>query len=124
MTNKFILSIAVVFIVLTITFFALNSAMPQFSFGVLMTGNGLMALLSVITYFLVKKQVDQRAQAFVRGVYSGTFLKMFVCIIAIATYALLNKTTLHKPTLFVLFGIYAVYTAIETALLMNMAKRS
>ncbi len=124
MTNKFILSIAAVFIVLSIAFYVLNRAIPQFNFGVLMTGNGLMALLSIISCFLVKKQVDQRAQAFVRGVYSGTFLKMFVCIIAIAIYALVYKATLHKPTLFVLFGIYAVYTAIETALLMNMAKRS
>lgn len=124
MTNKFILSIAVIFMLLSGAFFMLSNARPQFNFSVLMAGNGLMALLSLITYFLVKKQVDQRPQAFVRGVYSGTFLKMFVCIIAIVTYALLNKATLHKPTLFILFGIYAVYTAVETALLMNMAKRS
>lgn len=124
MINKFTLSIFVVFIVLTVAFFALNHAMPQFGIGALMFGNGLMALLSIITYFIIKKQVDQRPQAFVRGVYSGTFLKMFVCIIAIVSYSLVNKATLHKPTLFVLFGIYLVYTAIETALLMKMAKRS
>ena len=124
MTKRFVISISIVFIALAIVFVALNSAMSQYSLSVLMSGNALMALLCISTYFIVKKQVDQRPQAFVRGVYSGTFLKLFVCMIAIITYALLNRATLHKPTLFILFGIYVVYTAIETALLMKMASRT
>jgi Ca2+/Na+ antiporter len=41
---------------------------------------------------------------------------------SIMIYALLNKKDIHKPTLFILFGIYAVYTAVETWLLSRQAR--
>jgi len=62
----------------------------------------------------VNKQVDSRPQAFVRGVYSASFLKLMVCMVSILVYVLLNRTHIHKPSVFVLFGIYAVYTVVET----------
>jgi Ca2+/Na+ antiporter len=123
MKTKFTLLPASVFSILSVLFYTIHQSNPLFSLTVLMGGNILMALLTLITYFIVKKQVDERPQAFVRGVYSGTFLKMMVCLIAIVIYAMLNRTTLHKPTLFVLFGIYAIYTVLETAVLMKLAKK-
>lgn len=123
MTNRFIVIILIVFAVLTAVF-GLNNMQPTFRLGVLMSGNCLMALLSITTYFIVKKQMNQRPEAFVRGVYGATFLKLMVCMAAILLYALFNKANIHKPSLFMLFGIYAVYTTVETMLLMKMAKNA
>lgn len=123
MTGRFIILILAVFAALSGAFFMLHNAQPAYGLEALMGGNILMAVLSLATYFIVNRQISERPQAFVGGVYGATFLKLLVCVVAIIAYALFNKAHLHKPTLFILFGIYIIYTAAETILLMKMAKR-
>ncbi|WP_276132094.1 hypothetical protein [Polluticoccus soli] len=122
MKNRFILIIVLLFVILSAIFFWLKAAAPQYAFGALMGGNIIMAVLAIVSYVLVTAQISQRPEAFVRGVYSSTFLKLFVCIVAILTYALVNKPNVHKPSLFILFGIYAVYSIAETWQLSRMAR--
>lgn len=122
MKKYFILIVVILFLLLTAVFYALKTYAPQYSFGALMGGNVLMAILVLVSYFLVQAQIDKRPEAFVRGVYSSTFLKLLVCIGAILVYALVNKPNIHKPSLFILFGIYAVYSIVETWLLSRMAR--
>lgn len=122
MRNYFTLVIIFLFLLLSGIFYAMKVYVPEYRYSVLMTGNVVMALLSVITYFMVKKTMNAKPEAFVRGVYGATFLKLMVCMASILLYAMLNKKDIHKPSLFVLFGIYAVYTAVETWLLGRLAK--
>lgn len=122
MSKTFIGAIIIAFAVLSGIFFYMKTAMPAFDFNVMMSGNVLMAVLSLASYYMVTKQIKSRPEAFVRGVYSGTFLKLMVCMAAILIYVLANKPNIHKPTLFVLFGIYAVYSVIETTILSKMAR--
>lgn len=122
MKKYFIPVIIGIFIVLSIGFYVLQMLKPAFSFGVLMAGNIIMALLSLGTFFMVRKQINKRPEAFVRGVYSSSFLKLMVCMIAILVYVLTDKDHIYKPSVFVLFGIYAVYTVFETWLLSQMAR--
>lgn len=124
MIRSFLVTMAVIFCLLTALFFALTSSFPEYSFATLMSGNLLMLVLSLVSFFLVRRQLSGRPQAFVRGVYSATFLKLLVCMGSILLYALLNRSNIHKPTLFMLFGIYAVYTAGETVLLSKLAKQT
>jgi hypothetical protein len=124
MTTRFLVTILVIFAALTALFYGLHQAKPDFNFAVLMGGNMVMAALSLSSYFIVKKQIDSRPQAFVRGVFGGTFLKLMLCMAALLTYILLNRAHIHKPTIFTLFGIYIVYTAAETWMLMKMAKKT
>lgn len=122
MKKYFIPSILVVFVVLSVAFIFMKTAAPQFHFPVLMTGNVIMAVLSLVTFFIVMKQMHSKPDAFVRGVYASSFLKLFVCMIAIVAYVMINRPHIHKPSLFVLFGIYAVYSIVETTLLSRLAK--
>jgi Na+/H+ antiporter NhaA len=55
-------------------------------------------------------------------VYSASFLKLMVCMIAILVYVLLNRAHLHKASVFILFGIYALYTIVETWILSKLAR--
>ena len=103
-------------------FFTLKKMAPEFHFVALETGNTIMALLSLITFFIVKKQLTNRPEAFVRGVYSASFLKLMVCMVSILVYVLLNRTHIHKPSVFVLFGIYIIYTVMETWLLSKIVR--
>jgi hypothetical protein len=122
MKKQFPLMIAIIFVLLTVVFFAMRTFAPVYHFVALETANGIMALLSLSSYLIVRKQVDSRPEAFVRGVYSASFLKLMVCMIAILVYVLLNRARIHKPSVFVLFGIYAVYTIVETWILSKLAR--
>lgn len=102
--------------------YLLSQARPLFSFPVLMTGNAILFLLSVISFALVHRTFTQRPQAFVQGVFSGTLVKLFVCVGGVLVYALLNRAHLYKPQIFVLMGMYALYSIVENTLLSRMAK--
>lgn len=122
MKKFFVLIIVILFLLLTAVFYGLKSYAPEYHFGILMTGNVTMAILSVITYYMVIGQINKRPEAFVRGVYSSSFLKLLVCMAAILVYVLVNRPNIHKPSLFMLFGIYAVYSIVETWMLSRLAR--
>jgi hypothetical protein len=124
MRTKFILIIILIFLILSAGFYAMKVYMPDYRFGLLMAANTIMAVLSIVTYEIVRKQMNDRPAAFVRGVYASTFLKLLVCMISILLYVVLNKENLHKPSLFILFGIYAVYTTVEAILLSKLAREA
>ena len=112
----------IIFILLSVVFYALKIYAPEYNFVVLESGNVLLAVLSLSSYFIVEKQKESRPQAFVRGVYSASFLKLMVCMVSILVYVLLNRSHIHKPTVFVLFGIYAIYTISETLVLSKLVR--
>ncbi len=99
-----------------------NKAMPDYSLVVMETGNIVMAVLSLTSFMLVKKQSGKNAAAFVRGVSGASLLKLMVCIVGVLVYGMINRANIHKPTIFVLMAIYAVYAAAETILLSKMAR--
>ncbi len=123
MNSRYLLIIGFVFLGLCGIFYWLRMAYPAFSTGLLFGANVLMAVLSIGSYLIVKKTLGERPQAFVRGVYGATFLKLLVCLVGILTYVMLNRQNIHKPSLFILFGIYIVYTTVETWMLSKMARK-
>jgi hypothetical protein len=124
MKKGFISAILIVFIALSALFFGLRQAAPEYSFSLLMGANVLMAVLSLIGHAIVTKQMRERPQAFVRGVYASSFLKLMVCMTGILAYVLINRPHIHKPSLFMLFGIYVIYSVVETWLLSRMAREA
>jgi len=122
MRKQFIITIVTIFVLLSVAFYAMRYFASGYNILALEAGNTIMALLSLATYLIVRKQKDSRPQAFVRGVYSASFLKLMVCMVSILVYVLLNRTNIHKPTVFLLFGIYALYTIIETWLLSKIVR--
>ncbi len=122
MKKLFIISVVTIFVLLSLACYALMKYAPEFQVAALETGNVIMAVLSLITYFLVDRQVEGRPQAFVRGVYSASFLKLMVCMVSILVYVMLNRVHIHKASVYVLFGIYAVYTFTETLVLSKMVR--
>lgn len=90
----------------------------------LLIGNFIMALLCFASYFIMAKQISARPQAFVRSVSGSSYLKIFVCLVGILAYALIKKPNAHKPTIFMLMGIYAAYTIIETIFVQRLARKT
>lgn len=124
MSKNFVLIVITVFAVLSAVLYGISQTWQQFGYPLLFGANIIMATLSILTYIIVKKQIHEKPEAFVRGVYGATFLKLMICMISIVVYVLINKPAIHKPSLFVVFGIYIIYTAVETALLTKLAKQT
>jgi hypothetical protein len=124
MKNYFIIVIFVLLGLLSGIFLWMREAMPEYDFEAMMASNVIMAVLALITWLMVRARLSGRPQAFVGGVFSSTFLKLFVCIVGVLGYAMVNKPNVHKPTLFVMFGIYIVYSAAETIMLQKMARQT
>ncbi len=122
MRRQFVVAIIIILVVLDVFFRVLKMRMPEFHITALLIANYVMAALSLSAYALVNRQLDNRPQAFVRGVFSATFLKLIVCMVAILAYVLLNREHIHKPSVFMMFGIYVVYSVTETILLSKVAK--
>lgn len=88
---------------------------PEYDMLALMVANGLLAVLSVASFFMLKnKAKEQRPQAFVNGVYGATLLRLMVCMGSIFIYLFVNRGHLHKPSIFAMMGLYIVYTFVET----------
>ncbi|MCW3121735.1 MAG: hypothetical protein JWQ38_1227 [Flavipsychrobacter sp.] len=123
MNNRYIISTVVIFVLLTALFFSMRSFAPDFHFMALEVGNAVMAVLVLASFFIVKKQISERPQAFVRGVYGASLLKLMVCMFSMLIYIFMNRGQIHKGTIFAMMGIYMVYTAMETLFLSKMAKQ-
>lgn len=123
MTGKFVTTTLIIFIVLSIVFFAMRTSAPEFHFIALEVGNMVMAIISISSFLIVQRQMNGRPQAFVRGVMGANLLKMMVCLFAILIYVFINRSNIHKPSVFVLMGTYMVYSTMETLLLSKLARR-
>lgn len=124
MRKYFLLVIAVLFAAISIALYFLKQAQPAYDLQAMMGANIILALLTIIGFLIIKKQLKQDgAHAFVRGVYSATLLKLMVCMGSIFAYAFMNKEHLHKPSVFAMLGIYFIYTITETLITQQVAKK-
>lgn len=127
MTDKFILWLAVVFVVITAALFTLKSWLLQslgVHFEVLVTGNTAMALITLISYSLNRKGLKaDNPNVFVRSVYGSTLAKLMLCAVGIIVYVLLNRSAVSKATIFLLMFFYLVYTVFETTYLVRSSTR-
>ena len=123
MKKQYITVIVSIFVVISAILFEMRRYAPDYQFTVLETGNTIIAALSVVTYLIIDKQLNGRPQAFVRSVYASSFLKLLVCMASIVIYVLFNRTGIHKPSIFVLFGIYAIYSVTETIILAKLVRK-
>ena len=95
-------------------FYLLRSSGKDYDYALLLGGNALLAVVTMVSYYLGTATQHDRAQSFVRGVYSGTLLKLFVLAGGTLAYVLLNKQHLHKASFLLLGILYFVYMALET----------
>ncbi|MRG47228.1 hypothetical protein GFS24_19055 [Chitinophaga sp. SYP-B3965] len=127
MTDKFILWLAVVFVLITAALFLLQTWLFQtlgVHYEVLVAGNVVMALITLISYSLNRKgMTSDNPNVIVRSVYASTLAKLMLCVVAIAIYVIVNRTRVSKPTIFLFMFFYLVYTVFETSHLLRTSKQ-
>ena len=90
---------------------------------VLIIGNALLFVITLASFMLAQKGLNNpNSHAFVRAVYSGIMIKLFLCLAAAFIYISTNKAKLNKPALFICMGLYLVYTFMEVSSLMKLLR--
>jgi len=121
MNNRFYILIILVSILLGVIISTIGKSVftPQIvGIGILF-----LSILIMSTYAFASLTVnDPNPNKFVRTVMASTMIKFFVGILGVGTMLLILKKTLHKPDLFLLMGIYLIYTITEAVFLAKIAR--
>lgn len=124
MNKRFVIILLVVFVIIAGAAYGLQQYHPGFDFKILMIANGLLFVVSLLAHMMAVKSMSDRPQAFVRGVFSGTIIKLFTCMAAVLIYAVTHKGHIYKPIVFAFFAIYVIYSAAETWMSGRIAKKN
>ncbi len=91
---------------------------------ILIIGNVVLFAVTLISFILGKRGLNSvNPHAFVRSVYTSMMLKLFACAIAAFIYIAAYRSEVNKPALFILMGLYMLYTFIEVSVLTKMLRQ-
>jgi len=118
--------ILLIFIILSLVFSLAASALTAWGidYRVLLTGNGLLFLVTAVSFFLyIKGLHNQNMHAFVRVMYGSLLVKFFVCLVAVLIYAAVAKAAVNRNGIFGCFILYMLYTFLEVRTLLRQSKK-
>ncbi|PUZ24552.1 hypothetical protein GA0116948_105187 [Chitinophaga costaii] len=116
--NKFLLRLVLVCLLITgVLFFGKSWLLANgLHFSILLLGNILLALISALSFYMTRKgKESNNSNLFVRMVMGAMLLKMMCMLLGVLLYVLAYRPFISKPTIFILLGMYIVYTVVETA---------
>ena len=126
-TTKRFLPVLFLFLILTALFLTATSPLEKWGADreVLIIGNLFLFIITFLSYRLSLRGLSSpNPHAFVRSVYGGIMLKLFLCIIVAFIYIARFGKELNKPALFTCMGLYLVYTFLEVNTLMKLLRRN
>jgi len=94
---------------------------------VVIAGNLLLFAVTLGSFLLYRRaMLHPTTMGFLRNTYSGLFLKLLACIIAIFAYVLIAREHVNKPGIFACIFLYFLYALLEMRSLMqwNKARRN
>ncbi|GBL35620.1 hypothetical protein EMGBS15_12150, partial [Filimonas sp.] len=109
MKNNAYLVFTLTTLLLLTTEYFLSAPDGYFTRVIVLAGTGVVGAISFLSYFISSRSVNsENPSQFVRGVMGGTFLKFFLCIVAVAVLLFTTQKKLHKPDLFLLMFVYLI----------------
>jgi hypothetical protein len=124
MKKMYLVLVAILWLTLTVLLFSMKSLLVGYDINALLGANIILAALSIISYFMIQQKMKQeRAQAFVNGVYAASLMRLMICLGSIFSYAFSTRAHLHKPSVFAMMGFYVIYTLLETLVMSKIVKK-
>ncbi|MES2849132.1 MAG: hypothetical protein V4685_08755 [Bacteroidota bacterium] len=91
---------------------------------VLIIANSIFFVVSLLIYQMQKRALkNSNPNVFVRAVMGGTMIKMAVCLIAVAIYALAFKNVFSKMSVFAAMFLYFFYMFVEVRMATKLNKK-
>ncbi|MEO7523798.1 MAG: hypothetical protein ABIT58_06870 [Ferruginibacter sp.] len=92
--------------------------------NVLLWANGLFFLISIISFFIQKRGMENKnPNVFIRSVTGGMMIKMLFCMIAVIGYVYYSGPAFNKRAVFISLFLYLVYLSTEVMIVMKMNKK-
>jgi hypothetical protein len=93
-------------------------------FRVLLAGNGILFLVTGISFALYTKALhNSNVHAFLRVMYGSLLIKMLVCLVATFIYASVAGKGVNRNGVIGCFVLYILYTFFEVKILMDMTRK-
>lgn len=94
----------------------------QFEF--LIIANLIFFIISVIAFLMQKKALQNtNPNVFIRSVMGGMLIKMAICIVAVAVYAIAFKDNFSSNSILAAMFLYLVYLGVEVAVATKLSRQ-
>jgi hypothetical protein len=117
------------FLVFTLTIlvlYAIRGILAQLGidFTILNIANGIFFLLSLLTFIMQRKALENsNPNVFVRSVMGGMLIKMFVTISVVIVYRLIAGNSVSKVSVFSAMFLYLLYLGVEVAVITKLNRK-
>ncbi len=122
-STNWIKSFAVLYIMITglVLLFEDRLAVKEISAPVIIGGNTLLLLFSVLNLYFQQKNINNpNGSAVIRGVMAGTFLKLMGLAAAALIYLVAAGPSRNVNGVFVCMGLYIIYTWLEVRISLRL----
>ena len=124
-TGRVFLPIVLAFILFTVLILAIRPLLTQWKldYGVVLSGNGLLFLLTAASSYLYAKGLrNNNAQVFMRAMYGSLLIKFLGCLLAVLIYAAVSRQGVNRNGILGCFMLYMLYTFLEVRILLQLSK--
>lgn len=112
-----------IFINALLIVFKISMSKAGFDVDFVLIANVILFILSALGFYIQHQQLKSpNPNAFVRGIYGSTLLKLMVIMAALLIFIVASGGTVNKKAIFLSMAIYVLYTTIEVVLLMKMVR--
>jgi hypothetical protein len=125
LTGRSFLPIVLTFILVSVLALAVPSVLAAWKVDhvVLLGGNGLLFLLTALSFYLYARGLrNDNVQAFLRVMYGSMLIKFVGCLLAVLIYALVSRQGVNRNGIFGCLIVYMLYTFLEVRALLQLSK--
>jgi uncharacterized membrane protein YfcA len=125
LTGRSFLPIVLTFILVSVLALAVPSMLAAWKVdhAVLLGGNGLLFLLTALSFYLYARGLrNDNVQAFLRVMYGSMLIKFVGCLLAVLIYALVSRQGVNRNGIFGCLIVYMLYTFLEVRALLQLSK--
>ena len=126
LTSKYLVPLLAVFLIIFGFIFLGDTFFQRYNIdrNILLVANGLFFLTSIVAFAMQKKALrNANPHVFVRSVMGSMMLKMFICVAAVAVYAIAAGDKMSKATVFLSLFFYLLYLTAEVISILKLNKR-
>lgn len=91
---------------------------------IVMIGNTILFIAAALSfYFFLGSLRNNRAAVFMRHIYGGMMIRMFIVLIAALIYIVSQGKAVNKGAVFICMFLYFVYSFLEVSIMMKLSNK-
>jgi hypothetical protein len=124
--KKVIFPLLLVYVIANLVLYAVRVILTRWGidFTVLLFANSIFFLLSLLTFFMQRRALqNSNPNVFIRSVMGGMLIKMFFIISAVIVYRLIAGNSVSKVSVFSSMFLYLLYLGVEVSIITKLNRQ-